>query len=94
MGAQRWVNHPTLGRMTLEHYNEISPLIRPLRVTVDAADHDRIVAEAETRGWNAAIEAVPHSEICLSLDSDADERDCDCYHRIVVAALRKPEVEG
>ena len=94
MGAQRWVNHPTLGRMTLEHYNEISPLIRPLRVTVDAADHDRIVAEAETRGWNAAIEAVPHSEICLSLDPDADERDCDCYHRIVVAALRKPEVEG
>lgn len=59
-----------------------------------AADHDRIVAEAEARGWNAAIEAVPHSEICLSLDPDADERDCDCYHRIVVAALRRPEVEG
>lgn len=52
------------------------------------------VAEAEARGWNAAVEAVPHSEICLSLDPDADERDCDCYHRIVVAALRRPEVEG
>ena len=24
-----------------------------------AADHDRIVAEAETRGWNAAVEAGP-----------------------------------
>lgn len=57
---------------------------------ITEADHDRIVAEAEARGWNAAVEAVPHSEICLSLDPDADERDCDCYHRIVVAALRKP----
>ena len=64
------------------------------RLKTLAADHDRIVAEAEARGWNAAVEAVPHSEICLSLDPDADERDCDCYHRIVVAALRRPEVEG
>ena len=94
MGAQRYVDHPTLGWMTLEKYNEISPLIRPRRAYVLAADHDRIVAEAEARGWNAAVEAVPHSEICLSLDPDADERDCDCYHRIVVAALRRPEVEG
>lgn len=50
MGARRWVNHPTLGRMTLEHYNEISPLIRPLRVTVDAADYDRDVAAAWQEG--------------------------------------------
>lgn len=93
MGARRWTVAldgyliPIGGGREREVYDDGEQVVL-------AADHDRIVAEAEARGWNAAIEAVPHSEICLSLDPDADERDCDCYHRIVVAALRRPEVEG
>lgn len=43
------------------------------------ADHDRIVAEAEARGWNAAVEAIGR----LHLRTDG-----------AIAALRKPEVEG
>ena len=85
MGAQRWVNHPTLGRMTLEHYNEISPLIRPLRVTVDAADYDRDVAEAEARGWNAAVEAA------LRLLPLEEARK---VYKLLLPEPGKPEVEG
>ena len=99
MEAQRYVDHPTLGRMTLEHYNEISPLIRPLRVTVDAADYDRDVAEAEARGWNAAVEAAIKAVDDVYPVSDQwghhtlphiDRRQA----RAAIAALRKPEVEG
>ena len=99
MGAQRWVNHPTLGWMTLEKYNEISPLIRPRRVVVLAADHDRIVAEAEARGWNAAVEAadpvVAAMPTAFWINSSSDEaQDHKRYVRAAIAALRKPEVEG
>ena len=95
MGAQRWVNHPTLGRMTLEHYNEISPLIRPLRVTVDAADHDRIVAEAETRGWNAGLSDLD-KQLAKAMDLlDGDPSVIGLRKaRAAITALRKPEVEG
>lgn len=86
MGAQRWVNHPTLGRMTLEHYNEISPLIRPLRVTVDAADYDRDVAELWSTFKSAALEAIEkHPMYNEATDGWAADS---------IEALRKPEVEG
>ena len=99
MEAQRYVDHPTLGWMTLEKYNEISPLIRPRRVVVLAADHDRIVAEAEARGWNAAVEAAVNAVDDVYPVSDPwghhtlphiDRRQA----RAAIAALRKPEVEG
>ena len=99
MGAQRYVDHPTLGWMTLEKYNEISPRIRPRRVVVLAADHDRIVAEAEARGWNAAVEAAVNAVDDVYPVSDPwghhtlphiDRRQA----RAAIAALRKPEVEG
>lgn len=64
-----------------------------------AADHDRIVAEAETRGWNAAVEAAIKAVDDVYPVSDQwghhtlphiDRRQA----RSAIAALRKLEVEG
>lgn len=63
-----------------------------------AADHDRIVAEAEARGWNAAVEAAIKAVDGVYPVSDQwghhtlphiDRRQA----RAAIAALRKPEVE-
>lgn len=64
-----------------------------------AADHDRIVAEAEARGWNAAVEAAIEAVDDVYPVSDQwghhtlphiDRRQASA----AIAALRKPEVEG
>lgn len=64
-----------------------------------AADHDRIVAEAEARVWNAAVEAAIKAVDDVYPVSDQwghhtlphiDRRQA----RAAIAALRKPEVEG
>ena len=64
-----------------------------------AADHDRIVAEAEARGWNAAVEAAIKAVDRVYPVSDQwghhtlphiDRRQASA----TIAALRKPEVEG
>lgn len=63
------------------------------------ADHDRIVAEAEARGWNAALEAAVNAVDDVYPVSDQwghhtlphiDRRQASA----AIAALRKPEVEG
>ena len=63
-----------------------------------AADHDRIVAEAEARGWNAALEAAVKAVDGVYPVSDQwghhtlphiDRRQA----RSAIATLRKPEVE-
>lgn len=48
------------------------------------ADHDRIVAEAEARGWNAALDEVGSARV----------RTLDPSLLDVLVALLKPEVEG
>jgi hypothetical protein len=64
-----------------------------------ADDHDRIVAEAEARGWNAAVEAAIKAVDDVYPVSDQwghhtlphiDRRQASA----AIAALRKPEVEG
>lgn len=64
-----------------------------------ATDHDRIVAAAETRGWNKAVEAAIKAVDRVYPVSDPwghhtlphiDRRQA----RAAIAALRKPEVEG
>ena len=69
-----------------------------------AADHDRIVAEAEARGWNAGLKALddrvaselerlpaqgPKSKVADTLLRASRE-----VVQYAIAALRKPEVEG
>ena len=66
---------------------------------ITEADHDRIVAEAEARGWNAAVEAadpvVAAMPTAFWINSSSDEaQDHKRYVRAAIAALRKPEVEG
>jgi len=64
------------------------------------ADHDRIVAEAEARGWNAAItsaltwlERVDH--YWLGVGSEGQDTMVKYWQlKPQIAALRKPEVEG
>ena len=69
------------------------------RLKTLAADHDRIVAEAEARGWNAALEAAVNAVDDVYPVSDQwghhtlphiDRRQASA----AIAALRKPEVEG
>ena len=64
-----------------------------------AADYDRIVAEVEARGWNAAVEAAIKAVDDVYPVSDQwghhtlphiDRRQA----RSAIAALRKLEVEG
>lgn len=64
-----------------------------------AADYDRIVAEAEARGWNAAVEAAIEAVDDVYPVSDQwghhtlphiDRRQA----RTAIAALRKAGVEG
>ena len=61
-----------------------------------AADHDRIVAEAEARGWNAGLELWIASVQRLLEDVPADCIQAAVYRANIkaIAALRKPEVEG
>ena len=62
-------------------------------LVVLAADHDRIVAEAEARGWNAAVEAAVNAVRALCNHDDGTE--CGLDETLdAIAALRKPEVEG
>ena len=59
------------------------------------ADHDRIVAEAEARGWNAALSEV--DTILLSVLGQRLPRPRERHALAAIAAiavLRKPEVEG
>lgn len=79
------------------------------------ADHDRIVAEAEARGWNAGLsDPAVREQIIKTLMDEGSESEggwhswrchdksrypgpCGCTPAIVdalLAALRKPEVEG
>jgi len=69
------------------------------RLKTLAADHDRIVAEAEARGWNKAVEAAIKAVDRVYPVSDQwghhtlphiDRRQASA----AIAALRKPEVEG
>lgn len=64
-----------------------------------ATDYDRDVAEAEARGWNAAVEAAVNAVDDVYPVSDPwghhtlphiDRRQASA----AIAALRKPEVEG
>lgn len=68
-------------------------------LVVLAADYDRDVAEAETRGWNAAVEAAIEAVDDVYPVSDQwghhtlphiDRRQA----RTAIAALRKAGVEG
>ena len=77
MGVQRgWVFPDDL------HHGPPANVIKDvIQHVVLAADHDREVAEAEARGWNAAIQAV--------LEYGLGDQEHDA-----IAALRKPEVAG
>lgn len=55
------------------------------RLKTLAADHDRIVAEAEARGWNAAVEAA------LRLLPLEEARK---VYKLLLPEPGKPEVEG
>ena len=98
MGAQRWTVAldgyliPIGGGREREVYDDGEQVVL-------AADHDRIVAEAEARGWNAALEAAIKAVDHVYPVSDQwghhtlphiDRRQA----RAAIAALRKPEVEG
>ena len=98
MGARRWTVAldgyliPIGGGREREVYDDGEQVVL-------ADDHDRIVAEAEARGWNAAVEAAIKAVDDVYPVSDQwghhtlphiDRRQA----RAAIAALRKPEVEG
>ena len=98
MGARRWTVAldgyliPIGGGREREVYDDGEQVVL-------AADHDRIVAEAEARGWNAALEAAIKAVDHVYPVSDQwghhtlphiDRRQASA----AIAALRKPEVEG
>ena len=98
MGARRWTVAldgyliPIGGGREREVYDDGEQVVL-------AADHDRIVAEAEARGWNAALEAAIKAVDHVYPVSDQwghhtlphiDRRQA----RSAIDALRKPEVEG
>lgn len=98
MGAQRWTVAldgyliPIGGGSEREVYDDGEQVVL-------AADYDRDVAEAEARGWNAAVEAAVNAVDDVYPVSDQwghhtlphiDRRQA----RAAIAALRKPEVEG
>jgi len=99
MGVQRWSFHPD----DAVNLTELDPDGRhayqgPYDFVL-AADHDRIVVEAEARGWNAGLEAAVNAVDDVYPVSDQwghhtlphiDRRQA----RAAIAALRKPEVEG
>ena len=60
-----------------------------------AADHDRIVAEAEARGWNAGLSGLD-GKLVEAMDLlDGDPAIIGLRKaRAAITALRKPEVEG
>lgn len=99
MGAQRWSFHPDDAVNLAELDPDGRHAYQGPYDYILAADHDRIVAEAEARGWNlgarAALEDLhPHSPFCASRSPDR----CTCGNTewvdSLLAALRKPEVEG
>ena len=98
MGARRWTVAldgyliPIGGGREREVYDDGEQVVL-------AADHDRIVAEAEARGRNAAVEAAIKAVDDVYPVSDQwghhtlphiDRRQASA----AIAALRKPEVEG
>ena len=103
MGARRWTVAldgyliPIGGGREREVYDDGEQVVL-------ADDHDRIVAEAEARGWNAAVEAgvaglraLPASRMYDPWEDDfaTPERFIPRQHALdAIAALRKPEVEG
>lgn len=108
MGAQRfWCADDYVADASLAGYRPF----KGARLFVLAADYDRDVAEAETRGWNAAVEAAEKAvtaerdrwlkaaDSIRDFDSDT-EMTCRAYAEshaadlALIAALRKPEVEG
>ena len=46
-----------------------------------------IEAHAREQAFTDARNAVPHDEGCLSNDADADDRDCNCWQPIALAAI-------
>ncbi len=98
MGARRWTVAldgyliPIGGGREREVYDDGEQVVL-------AADHDRIVAEAEALGWNLAVE-----EAIKAVDDVYPVSDQWGHHtlphidrrqaRDAIAALRKPEVEG
>lgn len=60
-----------------------------------ADDHDSIVAEAETRGWNAGLSGLD-KQLAKAMELlDGDPAVIGLRKaRLAIAALRKPEVEG
>ena len=84
MGAQRWTVAldgyliPIGGGSEREVYDDGEQVVL-------AADHDRIVAEAEARGWNAAVEAA------LRLLPLEEARK---VYKLLLPEPGKPEVEG
>lgn len=99
MGAQRWTVAldgyliPIGGGREREVYDDGEQVVL-------AADYDRDVAEAETRGRNAAIsealtwlERVDH--YWLGVGSEGQDTMVKYWQlKPQIAALRKPEVEG
>ena len=98
MGARRWTVAldgyliPIGGGREREVYDDGEQVVL-------AADHDRIVAEAEARGRNAAVEAAIKAVDDVYPVSDQwghhtlphiDRRQASA----AIAAIRKPEVEG
>lgn len=84
MGARRWTVAldgyliPIGGGREREVYDDGEQVVL-------AADHDRIVAEAEARGWNAAVEAA------LRLLPLEEARK---VYKLLLPEPGKPEVEG
>lgn len=98
MGARRWTVAldgyliPIGGGREREVYDDGEQVVL-------AADHDRIVVEAEARGWNAGARAAlqwnwGHYSDCSTITGGS----CNCEIKgeieESIAALRKPEVEG
>jgi len=92
MGVQRWTVAldgyliPIGGGREREVYDDGEQVVL-------AADYDRDVAEAETRGWNKMGEAAINAVRALCNHDDGTK--CGLDETLdAIAALRKPEVEG
>ena len=106
MGARRWTVAldgyliPIGGGREREVYDDGEQVVL-------AADHDRIVAEAEARGRAKGLEDAEravrglHIAVWSTIETGPehaceDRSECDALERAerAIAALRKPEVEG
>jgi len=98
--ALRWRGgHPTSvvfhdrGMESVEAIHGHGGNTRIVYVTEDIGERAAEVAEAETRGWNAAVEAAVNAVRALCNHDDGTE--CGLDETLdAIAAIRKPEVEG